>query len=115
MAALLRHGRQHVSVLRLTGHVGIASFVELLRPMLSRPAAAAAAFVFLECLKDVQLTVELSPFGFQSISARIFQFALTERTRDCAPWMVCLALIGIYPLMTLARLGDTKDLATDPC
>jgi len=57
----------------------------------------------------------LSPFGFQSISARVFQFALTNRARDCAVWMLCLALIGVYPLMTLARLGDREEPVTDPC
>jgi len=114
-AALLRHGRGHLEVLRLTGHDRLSSFVALLRPFLAPPAAAAAAFVFLECLKDVDLTVMLSPFGFQSISARVFQFALTNRARDCAVWMLCLALIGVYPLMTLARLGDREEPVTDPC
>ena len=114
-AALLRQGPGHVAVLRLTGHSGLPSFVALLRPFLSRPAAAGAALVFLECLKDVPLTVVLSPFGFQSISARVFQYALTERTRDCAVWMLCLALIGVYPLLTLARLGDAGDPVSEPC
>jgi iron(III) transport system permease protein len=114
-AALRRHGGDHLAVMRLTGHDGLGSFVGLLRPFLARPAAAAAAFVFLECLKDVQLTVVLAPFGFQSISARVFQLAQTERIRDCAVWMVCLALIGLYPLMTLARLGEQEEPVTDPC
>ena len=115
-AALLRHGRDHLAVLaahRVT--TACSSFVPLLRPFLARPAAAAAAFVFLECLKDVPLTTVLAPFGFQSISARVFQFALTERTHDCAVWMLCLALIGVYPLLTLARLGDHEDPVAPPC
>lgn len=107
-AALQRRGRDHLVLLRLLGHTGLSSFLGLLRPFLARPVAAAAAFVFLEILKDVHLTVLLAPFGFQSISARVFQLAQAERVRDCAVWMLCLALVGIYPVMTLARLGDTE-------
>jgi iron(III) transport system permease protein len=105
-AALLRSGRDHVATARLLGHDGLVDFVALLRPVLARPAFACAVFGFLECLKDVHLTVALAPFGFESISSRVFQLALTDRTADCAPWMLCLALIGLWPLMTLARLAD---------
>jgi iron(III) transport system permease protein len=105
-AALARRGRDHEALLRVLGRDRAFDFVALLRPFLARPVAAAAAFVFLECLKDVNLTVVLSPFGFQSISARVFQLAQIERVRDTAVWMLCLALVGLYPLMTLSRLGD---------
>jgi iron(III) transport system permease protein len=115
-AALERHGRDHVTVMRLLGRDDISSLVSLLRPFLARPVAAAASFVFLEVLKDVPLTVVLSPFGFRSISAHVFQLAQTERTRDCAVWMLCLALVGIFPLMTLARSQDAdEEPAASPC
>ncbi len=114
-AALARHGRDHVAVMRLLGHDGLSSFVSLLEPFLERPFAAAAAFVFLECLKDVPLSVVLSPFGFRSISARVFQLAQIERTRDCAVWMLCLGLIGLFPLMTLARAGEAEGPVSPAC
>ena len=72
------------------------------------PLAAAAAFAFLQCLQDVSLSIVLAPFGFPSMSARIFQLAQIERVRDTAVWMTCLALFGVYPLVTLARLGERE-------
>lgn len=114
-SALSRGGGAHVATAQLLGHDGLVDFVSLLRPVLARPAFACAVFAFLECLKDVHLTVALAPFGFESISSRVFQLALTDRTADCAPWMLCLALIGLWPLMTLARLADRSDDEEAPC
>jgi iron(III) transport system permease protein len=114
-AALSRGGRDHVATARLLGRDGLFDFVSLLRPVLARPAAACAVFAFLECLEDVDLTVVLAPFGFESISSRVFQLALTSRTADCAPWMLCLALLGLWPLATLARLADRPDAQEAPC
>ncbi|MCC6524894.1 MAG: hypothetical protein IT373_19720 [Polyangiaceae bacterium] len=115
LAGLRRQGREHVALLLLLGHTRLRS-LGLLRPFLSRPVAAAAAFVFLECIKDVQLTTVLSPFGFSSISARVLELAQTERMRDCAVWMLGLGLIGLYPLMTLARTArDPEEPEAEPC
>lgn len=107
-AALQRHARDHLAVMRVLGRAGLGWFVVLLRPFLARPMAAAAAFVFLACLGEVHLSTVLSPFGFHTLSARVLQLAQAERTQECAVYMLCLALIGVFPLVTLARLADAE-------
>jgi iron(III) transport system permease protein len=105
-AALLRQAGPHAALLRVLGRTDWLSFLRLLWPFLVRPLSAAAAFVFLECLKDELLPLLLQPFGFNTISTRVFQYAQTQRLRDCAVWVLCLGLLGLYPLFTLARQAD---------
>jgi iron(III) transport system permease protein len=107
LAALERAARGHVAVLRLVGRAGLGSFVAHLRPALGPSLGAAAAFVFLQALDDVSLSIVLAPFGAPSVAARVFQLAQVERVRDTAVWMTVLALLGVYPLVTLARLGES--------
>jgi iron(III) transport system permease protein len=105
-AAMLRHAREHVALLRVLGRADLSSMAALLRPFLSRPVSAAAALVFLESLKDLVLPLVLQPFGFNTLSTRVFQYAQTQQLRDCAVWVLCLGLIGVYPLFTLARAAE---------
>jgi len=107
-AALLRTTRGHADVLRVHGRTSLASFVQLFRPFMMRPLMAGACFVLLECMKDLSLSLVLQPFGFTTIAIRMFQYSQTQRIHDCAVWIVCLILIGAYPLSVLARLADAE-------
>ena len=104
-AALLRHGGDHAALLRVFGRSDVLSFVRCLRPFLTGPMAAAASFVFLQVLQDLPLALLLQPFDYATMSTRLFQYAQTQRVRECAVWILCLAIVGVYPLLTLARAG----------
>jgi iron(III) transport system permease protein len=106
-ATLQRQAHQHLALLRALGRTDLTSFVSLMRTFLVRPVSAAAAFVLLESLQDLALPLVLQPFGFNTMSTRVFQYAQTQQVRDCAVWVLCLALVGIYPLFTLARIGES--------
>jgi iron(III) transport system permease protein len=108
-AALLRTARVHADAIRMSGRTGLLSFLRLLRPYMTAPLAAAACFVFLESLKDISLSLLLQPFGFTTISTRLFQYAQTQRIPESAVWVFCLALVGVYPLWSLARLADSRE------
>lgn len=105
-AALLRVARPHADVARVTGRTDLRSFLRLFRPFVAAPLAAAACFVFLEALKDLSLSLVLQPFGFTTLSTRLFQLAQTQRIPEGAPWVLCQALVGLYPLALLARMAD---------
>lgn len=106
--ALVRQARDHTALMRVLGHTGIGSFLHLTRPFLARPMSAVMAFVLLASIQEQSLPLVLRPFGFETIATRVLQYELTQRIRDCSVWILCLALIGIYPLFTLARLGESK-------
>jgi iron(III) transport system permease protein len=105
-AALLRTARVHSDVLRTYGRADLVSFLRLFRPYLSPPLVMAAGFVFLESLKDLPLSLILQPFGFTTLTTRLFQYAQTQRIPESAVLVLCLVLVGIYPLAMLARLAE---------
>jgi iron(III) transport system permease protein len=105
-AALLRTAKAHSDVLRVFGRADLVSFLRLYWPYLSAPLATAAGFVFLESLKDLSLSLVLQPFGFTTLTTRLFQYAQTQRIAECAVLMLCLVLAGIYPLALLARMAE---------
>jgi iron(III) transport system permease protein len=103
-ATLLGRGRQHCELMRSCERVSLFSFARLLRAFLARPVAAAATIVFIEASKDLPLSLLLGPFDVTTVAMRLFQYAQTQRLKECAVWVLCLALVGIYPLFALARL-----------
>lgn len=105
-AALLRRAHAHGDMLRMLDRTDLWSFVRLLRPYLGRPFLAASAFVFIEALKDLPLALILQPFGFTTLSMRMFQYAQSQRLKECAVWVVCMVLVGIYPLFSLVRQDE---------
>jgi iron(III) transport system permease protein len=111
-AGLTRVARVHADVLRVSGRTGSLSFIRLFRPFLSGSMAVAACFAFLESLKDVSLSLVLQPFGFTTLAGRVFQYSQTQRIPECALWIVCVALAGIYPLRSLARIAEGAELRT---
>jgi iron(III) transport system permease protein len=104
-SALERQAGAHCTLLRSLGRAGALDSLWLLRPYLAGPLLAAAAFVALEGMKEQTLTVLLQPFGWSTVSTRVFQYAQTQQLHDCAVWILCLAIAGLYPLLTLARLA----------
>jgi iron(III) transport system permease protein len=105
-AALLRVARAHGDVLRVLGRTDFISFVRLFWPFITGPMSAVACLIFLAALQDLSLSLVLQPFGFTTISSRVFQYAQAQRIPDCAVWMLCQALVGLYPLVLLARWAD---------
>jgi iron(III) transport system permease protein len=104
---LRRRAADHCRMARLLGRTGPLS-LDLLRPYLVGPAAGAAAFVLVDAIKDLSLSVLLQPFGFTTLSTRLFQHLQTGSLRDSAVWVLCTVLIGLYPLHVLSRLGQPE-------
>lgn len=114
-AALARIPRAYSDLLRATGRTGAVSVVTLLRPFVAGAAGAAAALVVLAALQDLSLTLLLQPFGLDTVSSRLYQYAATQRIPEAGIWVLCLALVGVYPLMRLSRLVETAaDGEEDP-
>jgi iron(III) transport system permease protein len=114
-AALLRVARAHGEVLRVYGLTGLVTFLRLFRPFLVSSLAAVACLVFLAALQDLSVSQVLQPFGFTTISTRVYQYAQSQRIADCAVWILCQALIGVYPLALLARWAErSQDRRSNP-
>ncbi len=103
---MLRVARAHGELLRVLGRTDFVSYVRLFRPFIIGPMSAVACLVFLASLQDLSISQVLQPFGFTTISTRVYQYAQSQRIPDCAVWVLCQALVGVYPLGLLARWAE---------
>ncbi|WP_248309885.1 iron ABC transporter permease [Bosea sp. WAO] len=89
---------------------------ELLRRLhwpLARPAVAAAALlVFVDCMKELPMTLLLRPLNFDTLATLVYGHASRGVFEDGALAALLIVLIGIYPAIMLARAGDGEKLAT---
>lgn len=107
--ALQRQARSHAELLRVVGRTSLSTFLRAVRPMMDRHLVAGAAFVLLVVLKDLALTLLLQPFGYTTLSTRLFRYAQTGRTQDAAVIVLVMVLVGLYPLYLLGRATDAGE------
>lgn len=88
---------------------------ELLRRLhwpLTRPAIAAAALlVFVDCMKELPMTLLLRPLNFETLATQVYGHASRGVFEDGALAALLIVLIGIYPAIMLARAGNGEKLA----
>ncbi len=72
-------------------------------PLLRNGAAAAAALVFVEVMKELPATLILRPFDFNTLAVRAFEMADEERIADAALPALTIVAVGLPPLIILAR------------
>ncbi|WP_332683109.1 ABC transporter permease [Bosea sp. (in: a-proteobacteria)] len=88
---------------------------ELLRRLhwpLARPAIAAAALlVFVDCMKELPMTLLLRPLNVETLATLVYGHASRGVFEDGALAALLIVLIGIYPAIMLARAGNGERLA----
>ncbi len=72
---------------------------------------AALLFVFIDCLKELPLTLILRPFNFQTLAAKAFNLVEDEFLYRAAPYSLIISLfcaVGIICYQRLQRLDQSK-------
>jgi iron(III) transport system permease protein len=73
---------------------------------LARPALATAAIlVFVDCMKELPATLLLRPLGFETLATHLYGEAARGTYEDAAIAALLIVLVGIVPVIVLARLG----------
>jgi iron(III) transport system permease protein len=82
---------------------------------LMRPAIATAALlVFVDCMKELPATLLLRPLGFETLATHLYGEAIRGTYEDAAIAALLIVLVGLVPVMVLARLGDGSRGRVDP-
>jgi iron(III) transport system permease protein len=93
------------------GHAGVLR--RIVMPLVSRPAMAGAALVFLTAMKELPATLLLRPTGFETLSTRVWTAAAAGRFARASVPALMLVLIAALPLYLLARRVEVREtLAT---
>ena len=84
-----------------------AGQLEMLRrvhwPLLRPSIATAALLVFVDCLKELPATLVLRPFNVDTLAVVAYNFAADERLGEAAMPSLLIVLVGLLPVVVLAR------------
>jgi len=74
-------------------------------PLLARTGAAAFLLVFVDVMKELPATLVLRPFNFDTLATQTYQLARDERLAEAALPSLAIVLVGLAPMLLLARSG----------
>jgi len=75
-------------------------------PLLRGSAAAALILVFVDCMKELPMTLLLRPFGFETLATDVYQYASAEQLEASALPALAIVVAGLAPIILLSRVMD---------
>ncbi|MBA5762193.1 iron ABC transporter permease [Vibrio sp. 404] len=72
-------------------------------PLIRRGALIAALLVFIESMKELNASLLLRPFNFETLATYVYNFASDEHLELAAMPAVLLVLVGLVPLVLVNR------------
>lgn len=75
-------------------------------PLLRGSVAAALIMVFVDCMKELPMTLLLRPFGFETLATQVYQYASAEQLESSALAALAIVFVGLAPIIFLSRAMD---------
>lgn len=72
-------------------------------PLLRGPILMAMLLVFVDCMKELPVTLILRPFNFDTLATHVYTFASLGRLEDSALAGLSIVFAGILPVIVLSR------------
>ena len=113
---LAAQGERLSEVGRSLGLARARAFARLQLPLLQRFVLVGLTLLALQAMREVALSVVLSPFGFEPIAAKIYSLVRIDLLAKSSPWVVTLAILGIGPLLVLEGVvtkGELRERRSD--
>ncbi|WP_282874722.1 ABC transporter permease [Pseudomonas peli] len=88
---------------RSLGVGGIGLFFKVYLPLLVPGALSAALLVFVDVLKEMPATLLMRPFGWDTLSVRVFEMTSEGEWARAALPALTLVLVGLLPVILLIR------------
>ncbi|TWC41601.1 iron(III) transport system permease protein [Pseudomonas sp. SJZ079] len=88
---------------RSLGVGGIGLFLKVYLPLLVPGALSAALLVFVDVLKEMPATLLMRPFGWDTLSVRVFEMTSEGEWARAALPALTLVLVGLLPVIGLIR------------
>lgn len=71
-------------------------------PLMRGSLLTAAILVFVDCMKELPLTIILRPFNFETLATFVFQYASQELLEEAALGALTIVAAGIIPVILLS-------------
>lgn len=91
---------------RSLGVGGFKMLRQLHVPILRGGLFSAALLIFIEVMKEMPITLMTRPFGWDTLSIRIFEMTSEGQWEQAALPALALILAGLLPIMLLTRQGE---------
>ena len=108
----LSYGTSEASLAKVTPSMdgaartlGLEPFQTLRRvhfPLIRRSVLAAGILVFVDCMKELPMTIILRPFNYETLATSVHQFASDELLEEAALGALTIVVAGILPVILLS-------------
>jgi iron(III) transport system permease protein len=88
---------------RSLGSPPLRSLATIHLPLIRPAMAAAALLVFVDCMKELPLTLLLRPLGFETLATAVYGEAARGTYEDGAIAALMIVLAGLVPVVLIAR------------
>jgi iron(III) transport system permease protein len=96
---------------RSLGHRPAKILAAIHLPLIAPAIAAAAALVFVDVMKELPATLLLQPFNFTTLATALYGEAKRGTYEDGAIAALAIVLVGLIPVMVLAKVNAGKALS----
>lgn len=91
---------------RTLGLGPLATLQRVHMPMIRGSILTAAILVFVDCMKELPMTIILRPFNFNTLATFVHEFASDELLAEASPGALAIVASGILPVILLSRTID---------
>ena len=78
-------------------------------PIIKKGVLASAILVFVDCMKELPMTLILRPFNFETLSTNVYQFASDELFEESALSALAIVLTGVIPVIILSNIISSEN------
>ena len=102
---------------RTLGHGAGSTLKRLHLPLMRGSLLTAGLLVFVDCMKELPLTLILRPFNYETLATFVYQYASDELLEEAALGALTIVIAGIIPVILLSvsisrsRPGAAQDHA----
>ena len=87
---------------RSLGHGAFSTLRRIHLPLIRGSLLAAVMLVFVDCMKELPLTVILRPFNFQTLATFVHQYASDEQLGEASVAALSIVGFGVLPVIVLS-------------
>jgi iron(III) transport system permease protein len=96
---------------RALGQTATGALWRVHLPMLRPALGAAALLVFVDCMKELPMTLLLRPLNYETLATHLYGEAARGSYEDGAVAALCIVLVGLAPVILLGRFSRRPSLA----
>ena len=87
---------------RSLGHSPMSTLRNIHFPLMRGSVLAALILVFVDCMRELPMTVILRPFNFHTLATHVHQFAMDEQFGEASFAALAIVGFGILPVIVLS-------------